>query len=218
MLAALSVNIDATPAVQASCLNEAGVCFCFAIRHHPAMRYAAGPRRSLGVPTVFNLLGPLTNPARARRQLIGVYDARFVPLVAEALAGLGVDRAVVVHSSEGLDEIGLGGVSHAAMIENTRVSLFDIDPAAFGLMSVPWQQMTAETVEEAASIIERVLSGEQGGHRDIVLINAAAALWTAGVAGDLGAALPIARDAIDSGRAAEVLGTLRRVSHAGGNG
>ncbi|MEL6796134.1 MAG: anthranilate phosphoribosyltransferase, partial [Planctomycetota bacterium] len=116
VLQELGVNVDASVETQAACLREIGVCFCFAIHHHPAMRHVIGPRKSLGVPTIFNVLGPLTNPAGAKRQLIGVYAPHLVDLVAGALARLGTDRAIVMHSREGLDEIGLAGVTDAALV------------------------------------------------------------------------------------------------------
>ncbi|MEL6498319.1 MAG: anthranilate phosphoribosyltransferase [Planctomycetota bacterium] len=214
VLQELGVNVDASVETQAACLREVGVCFCFAIHHHPAMRHVIGPRKSLGVPTIFNVLGPLTNPAGAKRQLIGVYAPHLVDLVAGALARLGVDRAVVMHSREGLDEIGLAGITDAALVEGDRVERIEIDPGSFGLSAVPREQLVSDDVAAAAGVIRRVLSGETGGPRDIVVANAAAALWVAGVCGTIGEGVPIAQRAIDSGPASELLSRLVSRSHA----
>jgi anthranilate phosphoribosyltransferase len=215
VLAWLGVNIDAGPEIQARCLRECGVCFCFAIHHHPAMRHAAGPRRSLGVPTVLNLLGPLTNPAGARRQLIGVYEPRLVPLMARALARLGAERALVVHSREGLDEIGLAEPTDAAMVQEGEVVRTVIRPWEHGLSRTPRADLLAQGVEEAGRMIRGVVEGRSGGARDIVLINAAAALWAAGRTRAIGDGVAWAARAIDSGRAAEVRDALVRVSRLG---
>lgn len=215
VMQAIGVNVDASPEAQARCLEEVGVCFSFAIHHHPAMRFAAGPRKSLGVPTVFNLLGPLTNPARADRQLIGVYAERWVGVVAQALARLGARRAMVVHSAEGLDEISLLGVTRAAVVEDGRVSFTEIDPAGLGLSGTPREKLVAADVADAARIVRGVVEGEDGPHREIVCLNTAAALVVAETARDLREGLALAMEAIDCGRAREVLEGLVRVSSEG---
>lgn len=212
VLALLGVNVDASPEVQARCLREAGVCFCFAIHHHPAMRYAAGPRRSLGVPTVFNLLGPLTNPAGAPRQLIGVYEPGLVELMGRTLAALGADRGMVVHGREGLDEIGLGDSTDASMIERGTTRGEVIDPASLGLPAVSREDLSVGDAAEAARVISGVLAGDPGGRREIVVLNAAAALVVADAAGSLAEGVLLAREAIDSGRAARTLSRLVAVS------
>jgi anthranilate phosphoribosyltransferase len=214
VLGELGVNVDASVDVQAACLRGAGVCFCFAIHHHPAMRHVIGPRRSLGVPTIFNVLGPLTNPAGARRQLIGVYAPHLVDLVANALARLGVERAMVMHSREGLDEISLASVTDAAVVEGGAVTRIEIEPAAMGLGEVSREALIVDDVAAAATTIGRVFEGEPGGHRDIVVVNAAAALWVAGVCDSVEAGVPMAQRAIDSGRASAVLGALTERSRA----
>ncbi|MEM8758611.1 MAG: anthranilate phosphoribosyltransferase [Planctomycetota bacterium] len=215
VLGALGVNLDAPAPVLAACLRQARVCFCFAIHHHPAMKHAAEPRASLGIPTIFNLLGPLTNPARAERQLIGVYRPELVSLVADALAELGVERALVVHSREGLDEIGLAAPTDAVLIEPGGTRAMTIEPDRLGLRPVPREALLVEDVDASADIIRRVLAGETGGHRDIVLINAAAAVFVAGITDDLPEALVLAERSIDSGAAAATLESLARASHAG---
>ncbi|MEO1583817.1 MAG: anthranilate phosphoribosyltransferase [Planctomycetota bacterium] len=208
VLGELGVGVDASVETQAACLGEAGVCFCFAIHHHPAMRHAIGPRRSLGVPTIFNVLGPLTNPAGARRQLIGVYAPGLVDLVASALARLGAERAIVMHSREGLDEIGLAGVTDAAVVESGTVRRIEITPRSMGLAEAPRESLVVDDVAGSARVIRGVFSGEPGGHRDITVVNAAAALWVAGVCKSIEAGVGMSRDAIDSGRA---LGVLERL-------
>lgn len=212
VLAALGVHVDASPEVQARCIRDAGVCFSFAIYHHPAMKHAIGPRRSLGFPTIFNLLGPLTNPAGAKRQMIGVYKPDAVDLVAGALVRLGAERAAVLHSSEGLDEVSLAGTTRVAWVNASRISVDEIDPRTLGLSPVPASELVASSVDDAARIARSILSGEPGPHADIAHLNAAVALKVAGVTDDLAHALSIARDSTASGRAARVLDLLRTLS------
>lgn len=218
VLAALGVNVDATPRVQAACLDRAGVCFCFAIHHHPAARHAAGVRRALGTPTIFNILGPLTNPAGASRQLIGVYRAPLVGLVAEALARLGSVRAMVVHSHDGLDEISLTAPTLAAEVIDGRVVSAEIQPTTIlpGLdpHAVRTEDLIASDPAHSARIIRAVLAGEPGPRAEMVILNAGAALVVAGIAADLAQGCLLARRAIADGRAAAALDTLVEVSHA----
>ncbi|MEN0020976.1 MAG: anthranilate phosphoribosyltransferase [Planctomycetota bacterium] len=212
VLSELGVNLDATPEQQAACLREVGVCFCFAIRHHPAMRFAAGPRKSLGFPTIFNILGPLTNPAGATRQLIGVYQPELVELVAQALAALGADRAIVAHGMDGLDELTTTSTTKLAHVGNSNIELQDIDAVSLGLVRTTLDDLRAGDLPEAAAAVRSVLRGEPGPKRDIVLLNAAAAIIVAGVAESFETAVPIAADAIDSGRAHDKLQALREIS------
>ncbi len=211
-LAALGVRVDASPEVQSRCLAEAGVCFCFAIHHHPAMRHAAGPRRSLGFPTIFNLLGPLTNPAGARRQVIGVYEARLVPLIAEALAGLGAERAIVAHGRDGMDELTTTAPTILALVSGGGVRIEELDARTLGLAPARLDDLRVASVDEAAGAVRAVLAGEPGPRRDVTLLNAAAALLVADVAASLADGLTLAAEAVDSGRARETLETLMRVS------
>ncbi len=213
VLEALGVNVAASPEVQSRCLGEAGVCFCFAIHHHPAMKHAIGPRRSLGFPTIFNILGPLTNPAGADRQLIGVYDARFLPLLGEALVQLGATRAIIAHAADGLDELSTTAPTHLVHVEHDTTREQTIDPAALGLAPATLADLQATDVEDSARIIRDVLDGTPGPHREMVLLNAAAAIVVAGITDDMAAALALATEAIDKGRAAATLDTLTRVSH-----
>ncbi|MBL8760824.1 MAG: anthranilate phosphoribosyltransferase [Phycisphaerae bacterium] len=214
VLQALGVNVNATPEVQARCLDEVGVCFCFAIHHHPAMKHAAAPRKSLGFPTIFNLLGPLTNPAGAARQLIGVYRPELVALLAAALARLGTHAAMVVHGSDGLDEITTRGHTLVAAVHNASVLTYELSPAALGLAAPPSTDLTASSVEHSAQIVRDVLSGAPGPHADVVLINAAAALVVAGASPSFEHAITTARAAIASGAASRTLADLVRVSNA----
>ncbi|MEM7755325.1 MAG: anthranilate phosphoribosyltransferase [Planctomycetota bacterium] len=213
VLAELGINLDASPEVQAACLREVGVCFCFAIKHHPAMRFAAGPRKSLGVPTVFNLLGPLTNPAGAARQMIGVYRAEFVELVARTLAGLGAQAGLVAHSADGMDELSTAGANSVAWVEGGSVRTETIDGSAFGLESAGPDELRAGDVGEAAGLVRTALDGSSARHRDVVLLNAGAALVVAGATGSIGDGIERARAAVESGAAVRTLESLVRVSN-----
>lgn len=214
VLARLGVNIDAPHDVQARCLGEAGVCFCFAIHHHPAMRHAAPVRRSLGFPTVFNLLGPLTNPCGATRQLIGVYRLEYLGLVRETLRRLGAERAIVVHSDDGLDELTVTAPCTLGVVEDGQVRTQRLDPQSLGLAHATQDDIRARDEAHAAEIVRAVLAGEPGPAADMVALTASAALMVAGATGSLEAGLEMARDAIKQGRALHALETLARVSHA----
>lgn len=213
VLAALGVNIDAPPAAQARCLEQAGVCFCFAIHHHPAMKHAAAPRRSLGFRTIFNLLGPLTNPAGAIRQLIGVYAAEIVEPMAHTLAALGAERAIVAHGRDGLDELTTTVPTLLAHVEAGAVRPETIDPADFGVARATHDELRIEGLEPAVDAVRDILEGKPGPRRDIAVLNAAAALVVAGEADSLAAGFARAAAAIDSGAARRTLETLRAVSH-----
>lgn len=212
VLGALGVNVDASVEVKGRCLDEAGVCFCFAIHHHPAMKHAAAPRRSLGFPTIFNLLGPLTNPAGATRQLLGVAAAGHVELVAKALFALGAERAIVAHGLDGLDELTTTADVLMAHVDAGGVKVSTLDPRVLGLTRASLGDLQARDVEDSARIVRGVIAGEKGPHREIVVLNAAAALLVAGAAGSLKEGLEMAAAAIDSGAARGTLEVLSRVS------
>jgi anthranilate phosphoribosyltransferase len=220
VLAQLGVNVDAGPDVQAKCLREAGVCFCFAIHHHPAARHAAPARKALGFPTLFNILGPLTNPGRASRQLLGIYRPELVDLEAEALARLGAERAMVVHGLDGMDEISTTAPTKIAHVERgedeaegaARVRIEEFDATSVGVPRATLDDLRADTLEESAEVMRAALAGRPGPARDIVELNAAAALFVAGAAVDIPAGLAMARAAIDSGAAEGTLAALVRVS------
>jgi len=213
VLRALGVNVDADRAAQSRCLDEVGVCFCFAIHHHPAARHAMPVRKALGFPTLFNLLGPLTNPAGARRQVMGVYERRFVRPIAEALAQLNTVRALVVHSDDGLDELSIAAPTLVISVDRGVVKEQTVDPAALGLTLSPLESVTAVSLEHAAQLVRDVLDGsERGPAREMTLLNAAAALVAAGRAEGFADGVAIAADTIDGGGAAAALRRLAKLS------
>ncbi|MDX8391763.1 MAG: anthranilate phosphoribosyltransferase, partial [Mariprofundaceae bacterium] len=215
VLEALDVRLNIAPEKVAQCIDEVGIGFLFAPGHHPAMKHAAGPRRELGMRSIFNLLGPLTNPAGAVYQVLGVFAHDKLELVAAALQQLGIDRALVVHGRDGLDEITSTGISDAILVEkNAPLSTFEIDPAAFGMPYADARDLAGGDAQQNAAIIRNILSGEQGAPRDIVLLNAAAALWISGSADGIAPGLRIAAEAIDSGKAADTLSRLVKFSQS----
>ncbi len=208
VLAALGVAIDAPFPTLERALREAGVAFLMAPRHHAAMRHVAGPRVELGIRTVFNLLGPLANPARVKRQLLGVFSRDWLAPLAETLGRLGAERAWVVHGSDGLDELTVTGESHVAEWHEGRVREFTVRPADAGLpISLPAALKGGDAVENAEAL-RAVLSGLSGPYRDAVLLNAAAALIVAGRVADLREGAALAARAIDSGGALRALDRL----------
>lgn len=213
VLKALGVNVDAPREVQARCLDEAGVCFCFAIHHHPATKHVMPVRLALGFPTIFNLLGPLTNPAGARRQVMGVYEARFLTPIAEALANLGAIRAMVVHSDDGLDELSLSAPTRIMHVEDGSVREDVTSPSELGLSEAPRETVQARDLDHAASMIRGVIDGSlTGPPRDMTLINTAATLLVAGLVDDMVAGVQLARATIYNGAAAATLQKLASVS------
>jgi len=211
---ALGVNISATPAVVERCLDDAGIAFFLAPTFHPSMRHASATRTELGVRTAFNLLGPLTNPAGASRQLVGVPRPELTELVARSLGMLGSARAWVVHGADGLDEISTTGYTKVSEARNGAVNTFYVHPSDVRLRKASPGELKGGGAEDNARIARAVLDGEAGAPRDIVLLNAGASLFIAGEADSLPDGLHRAADAIDSGRAADVLATLVRVSNA----
>ncbi len=213
VLAHLGVNVDASPGVQARCLAEIGVCFSFAVNHHPAMRHAAQARRSLGFPTIFNLLGPLANPAGAPRQLIGTYSQEVASRLAQALARLGTELALVVTSRDGLDELTVTDLNSLFVVHAGRVTMSTLDASTLGLARASLDDLRVDDLDSAASLVRAVLTGDTGARRDMVVLNAAGALFVAGLVPSIQTGLGLAQDAIDSGRAAGVLAELARLSH-----
>ncbi|MBG83462.1 MAG: anthranilate phosphoribosyltransferase [Phycisphaerae bacterium] len=214
VLEALGVNVGAPRAVQKRCLQEINVCFCFAIHHHPAAKHAMPVRKALGFPTLFNLLGPLTNPASAGRQVMGVYDAAFIPVVAQTLARLGSIRAIVMHSEDGLDEFSLGAPSVVAQVDEGSITEYRIDPVELGLQSSPYEALQARDLDHAVELVRNTLSGEERGPaRDIVLLNAAAAIHASGLSDSIESGLPIAAQSIDFGDAGRTLEKLIELSN-----
>ena len=208
VLEQLGVPIDLTPEDAARTIDRVGLAFLFAPSYHVALSHAAGPRRELGTRTVFNVLGPLTNPAGAKRQLMGVYSDRLVRTCAEVLGRLGSERAWVVHGLDGLDELTVFSKSHVAELARGAVGEFEIDPAVYDLAHVDRAPIAGGSPADNAERIRSVLGGEQGAARDIVVLNAAAALVVADVARDLEEGVTLARRAIDRGAAAAKLAEL----------
>ena len=210
----LGVNVAAPPPVVERCLDEAGIAFFFAQVFHPSMRHAAPTRKELGVRTAFNLLGPLTNPAGAARQLVGVPRPELTELVARSLGLLGAERAWVVHGADGLDEISTSGYTKVSECRDGAVNTFYLHPADVGLSKSPATDLRGGDAKDNAAIARAVLSGQRGAPRDIVLLNAAASLLIAGKAATIPEGLVMAANAIDSGRAAAVLDKLIHFSAA----
>src|SRR6266850_342180 len=208
VLEALGVRIDLPFERYGRAIREIGIGFLFAQAAHKATRHAAPARKHIGVRTVFNLLGPLTNPADAQSQVLGVFSAEVIDLVAATLAELGVDRAFVVHGAGGLDEISLTGETMVAEVRHGAVRRFTVTPEEFGVSRAPLEALHGGTAVENAAIIHRVLAGEAGPLRDIVVINAAAALVAAGVAANFREAAILAGETISSGAAAAKLASL----------
>lgn len=214
VLAALGVNIEAgLPTVQ-RCLDELGICFCFAPLMHPSMRHVAAVRRKLGVPTIFNLLGPLCNPAAAPYQLLGVGRSALRERLAAALCLLGTRRSAIVSGADGLDEVTLSGPTHVLLVEGESIESRTWTPADFGLAAGPLESLLVDGPEQSAAMVREVLAGVRGPARDIVVLNAAAALWVAGRASTLFAGAQAAAEAIDSGAARQLLDNLAAVSWA----
>jgi anthranilate phosphoribosyltransferase len=215
VLAQLGVNLNATVECVEACLDELGICFCFAPLLHSAMKHVAPVRQRLGVRTIFNLLGPLTNPAGAPFQLLGVGRDELRPQLAAVLARLGTQRAAVVHGSDGLGEVTIAGETFVTEVRQGETRELTWSPANFGVERSDLDSVRVEGPEQSAAIIRRVLAGEQGPARDIVLVNAAAALWIAGKDATLPAYVQLAAEAIDSGAARELLSRLVERTNVG---
>jgi len=211
VLEQLGVKIDLAPASVARCIDEAGIGFLFAPVFHPSFRFAGVPRKELGLRTVFNVLGPLCNPAGAKYQALGVADGSMAGKMAEVLMRLGVERAIVFHAGDGMDELSVSGPSFVIEINGSR-SEYQLDPAELGLRRAPVDSMRGGGPEENARIAREVLQGAKGPRRDVVLLNAAAALRAAGLAESWKEGLGVAAEAIDSGRAGEVLQRWAKIS------
>jgi anthranilate phosphoribosyltransferase len=211
VLEELGVKIDLQPEGVARCIDEAGIGFLFAPIFHPSFRFAGVPRRELGVRSVFNILGPLCNPAGAKYQSLGVADKALAAKMADVLIRLGVERAIVFHASDGMDELSVASPSYVIEIDGHRKE-YELDPAELGLHRAPIEAMRGGGPEDNARIAHDVLDGEKGARREVVLLNAAAALRAAGIARDWREGLGLAAEAIDAGRAGEILERWARVS------
>lgn len=214
VLEQLGVRIDLGPADAARCLDQVGITFLFAPVYHPAFRHAAQTRRELGVRTVFNLLGPLCNPARARMQVLGVPDAALVSRMADVLGRLGVDRAMVFHADDGMDELSVSAPSTVVELNAGERTAYRLNPAELGLAPAGIGALTVTGSQESGDTILRLLAGERGPARDIVLLNAAAAVRTAGLVDTWPDGLDMAARAIDTGAARQLLERWVTVSHS----
>lgn len=213
VLEALGVGIDSDPLTTARAIDEIGFGFMFAPRYHPAMRYVVPVRKALGVHTVFNVLGPLTNPAGASRQLVGVADPSRMDLLAETLLELGIERAWVLRSGEGLDELSIAETSRVIEVRDGRLRRFKVNPEEIGIKrAASLAGLEGGTPVDNARVIQRVIEGEHGPARDIILLNAAAALVITDLADDLAEGADMARASIDEGKTAEVLDSLVKLT------
>jgi anthranilate phosphoribosyltransferase len=214
VLEKLGVKLDVAAARLQTCLKEANICFAFARNHHPAMKFVAQARTSLGVPTIFNMLGPLTNPARAKHQLLGVFSSELTDRFAQVLRELGSERAWVVHAEDGLDEISTLGPTRVSELQYGHVKTWSLDPRALGLPYARLSDLQVDSVDLAAEALRLIFAGEKGPRRDIALLNAAAALVVAGACRDLPHGLITAAETVDDGLAENTLQALVRSSNS----
>ena len=208
VLKALGVNIEMPAERAAQCIDEIGVGFLFAPQYHPGARHAAGPRREIGVRTIFNMLGPLLNPAGAKRQVTGVYERTLTEPIAEVLRRLGAEHCLVVHGEDGLDEITLSGRTFVTELRDGTLRSLTVEPPDFGLASAPLDELRGGDAAANAETARRVLAGKQGPQRDVVLLNAGAAVYVGGGADSLAAGVQRAAESIDTGRARAALDAL----------
>ena len=214
VLKALGVNIEAPVAVVERCLSEAGIAFLFAPMLHKAMKHAIGPRREIGIRTVFNILGPLTNPAGATAQLLGVYNVALCETLAMVLRQLGTQRAFVVHGKDGQDEISLTGPTHVAELRDGRVESYTVEPELFALKRVRIADLAGGEPDDNARIARDVLAGKRGAHHDAVVLNAGAAIAAAGITGDIADGIMAAAESLKSGAARAKLDALVKLTNA----
>jgi anthranilate phosphoribosyltransferase len=214
VLASLGVKIDLTPADVGRCIREAGIGFMFAPAHHPAMKNVGPTRVELGTRTIFNLLGPLSNPANVKRQLVGVFSRQWIEPLAQVLKNLGSDSVWVVHGSDGLDEITTSGPTFVAALQDGKVRTFDINPEDVGIKATPAEALRGGDAEANAAALKAVLDNRDGAYRDVATMNAGAALVVAGAAKDFKEGVALARKSLDTGAARAKLDRLVAVSNA----
>ncbi len=212
VLEAAGVRVDLDPQQVAQCINDVGLGFMFAPRHHSAMKHAIGPRREMGVRTIFNLLGPLTNPARAPYQLIGVFLGELIQPLAQVLGQLGSRHVLVVHADDGLDEISTGAATQVAEWRNGELSTYTITPQDYGMSRTPVSAISADNAQQSLAMIEGVFAGEPGPARDIVLLNAGAALYACDLAENIKAGISLAETCIANGQAQQRIHALAELS------
>jgi len=214
VLEAAGVKLDLTPEQVARCIHEVGVGFMFAPLHHSAMKHAISPRKEMGVRTIFNILGPLTNPAGAPNQLLGVFSAELVQPLAEVLRKLGSHHVLVVHADDGMDEISIGAATRVAELRNSEVSTYQITPEQFGLQQADVKTLVVDGAEQSLAMMRGVLQGQGGAARDIVVLNAGAAIYAADLTDSLEAGVTKAMEVIDSGAAMARLEALVALSNS----
>ena len=214
VLEAAGVRLDLTPAQVAACIDRVGVGFLFAPRHHGAMKHAIGPRREMGIRTVFNLLGPLTNPAGAPNQVLGVFSSQWLEPLAQVLKQLGSEHVLVVHAGDGLDEISIGAPTRVAELKNGGISIYTITPEDFGVQRASLSTLVVEDAAQSLATIRRVLENEPGPARDIVMLNAGAAIYASGLVASLMSGIARAGEVLGNGKAVKTLDELIRVSNA----
>jgi anthranilate phosphoribosyltransferase len=214
VLEAAGVKLDLTPDQVAACINQAGIGFMFAPLHHGAMKHAIGPRRELGVRTLFNLLGPLTNPAGAPSQILGVFSNAWLEKLAHVLQKLGAKHVMVVHAEDGMDEISISAPTRVAELINGEIKLYTISPEQFGIERNDLSTLAVTSVNDSLNTMLSVLENRQGPATDIVLLNAGAAIYTAGIAGTLEAGITRARQVIENGSARDKLAQLVKLTRS----
>jgi anthranilate phosphoribosyltransferase len=208
VLEAAGVKLDITPEKVRDCVEQVGVGFMFAPAHHGAMKYAIGARKEMAVRTIFNVLGPLTNPAGAPNQVIGVFDGELLEAMASVLKQLGSNHVMVVHAEDGMDEISISVPTHVAELKQGKISSYTITPSDFGMDTAPLDELRVDSAEQSLAVIRAVFADNPGPARDIVCLNAGAAIYVSGCADSLAAGVEAARTAISSGKAAAVLQNL----------
>lgn len=214
VLEAAGVKLELTSKQVAQCIEEIGIGFMFAPMHHSAMKYAIGPRRELGVRTLFNVLGPLTNPAGAKRQVMGVFSNDWLVTLATVLKNLGSEQVMIVHSHDGMDEISISAPTNIAELKNGEISTYTIEPEQFKLQRTDISTLAVESVEESLQVMYAVLDNQSGPTLDIVLLNAGAAIYTAGIKDSLAAGIESARHVIENGSARSRLDELAKLTQS----
>jgi anthranilate phosphoribosyltransferase len=214
VLEALGVNLNVTPEKVEECIAKIGIGFLFATSLHGAMKYAINPRRQIGIRTIFNILGPLTNPAGANTQVLGVYSGSLVEVLANVLKNLGAKNAWVVHGDNGMDEISISGPTSVAELKNGAVKMFKVSPEDFGVTKASMSEIKGGNAKENADIITGILSGKDGAKKDIVLVNSAACLYVSGKVKDIKDGVRLAAEALNSGKAREKLDQLVKITNA----
>ncbi len=214
VLEAAGVKLELTPVQVAQCVEEIGIGFMFAPMHHSAMKHAIGPRKELGVRTVFNVLGPLTNPAGAKRQVMGVFSHDWLETLANVLKNLGSEQVMIVHSEDGMDEISISAPTNIAELKDGEIKTYKIEPEQFGMQPADINTLAVENVEESFKVMQAVLDNQGGPTQDIVLLNAGAAIYTAGIEDTLAAGIATAQHVIENGSARAKLDELAKLTQS----